>query len=139
MKSTSIISVVVLLVASATSGCFPFGGHQRTIIGDYRLEQWEDSETFYLHKRGQDDSARGGSIMDGTVIRIGWSPRYIVAERHSIFRGDPDGWMIIEVRSGTIIGAFPDADFRARPEARGIQVFKASEAWTKLWPRVARL
>jgi hypothetical protein len=114
------------------SGCFPGDGTQRTIVGDYRLHQWEDGTTYYLHKRGQDDSSQGGSIIGGTVIRIGWSSHYILAERHSIYRGDPDGWMIIDVQSGVISGPFSDADFRARPEAQGIQIYEVSEAWRKL-------
>lgn len=114
------------------SGCFSGDGQQSTIVGDYRLHKWEDDKTFYLHKRGQDDSSQGGSIIGGTVLRIGWNSHYILAERHSIFRGDADGWMIIDTQSDAISGPFSEADFRARPEAQGIQIYDASEAWGKL-------
>jgi len=110
------------------SGC----GQQHTIAGDYRLEQFEDGKTYYMHKRGQDDSSEGGSIIGGTVLQIGWSSRYILAERHSIYRGDADGWMIIDVQSGKMSGPFTETDFRVRPEANGIQIYQASEAWKKL-------
>jgi|SRR5580658_9968448 hypothetical protein len=122
----------LLLLLTVMSGCFPGDGQQRTIIGDYKLHQWEDGITYYLHKQGQDDSSQGGSIIGGTVLRIGWNSRYIVAERHSIFRGDADGWMIIDVQSGVISGPFSDSDFRARPEVKDIQIYDASEAWGKL-------
>ena len=123
---------LLLLLCFVMSGCFPGDGKQHTIVGDYKLHQWEDGKTYYLHKRGQDDSEQGGSIIGGTVIRIGWSSRYILVERHSIYRGDADGWMIIDVQSGTMSGPFKEADFRLRSEAIDIQIYDASEAWKKL-------
>lgn len=118
----------LLLLLLGLSGC----EQQHTIAGDYRLEQFEDGQTYYLHKRGQDDSSNGGSIIGGIVLRLGWSSRYIVAERQSIYRGDLDGWMIIDVQSGAMNGPFIEAEFRARPEAQGIQIFQVSEVWKKL-------
>lgn len=105
---------------------------ERAIAGAFRLEQWEDGRTYYLHKRGHDDSPQGGSIIGGTVLRFGWSNRFIVAERYSIFRGDPDGWMMIDVQSENITGPLTEADFKARPEAQGIQIYEVNEAWRKL-------
>jgi hypothetical protein len=105
---------------------------QHTIAGDYRLEQWKDGKTYYLHKRGQDDSSKGGSIIGGTVLRIGWSSHYILAERHSINRGDPDGWMIVDIESGAINGPYTEADLRTNLEAQGIQIYEVGEAWSRL-------
>jgi hypothetical protein len=127
---TPLVTLFSLMVVCV--GCFPGRGKQRTIAGDFRLEQWEDGSTFYLHKRGHDDSSEGGSIIGGTVVRIGWSSRYIVAQRHSIFRGDPDGWMIIDVQTGKITGPFTDTELQTRPEARGIATFPVSDAWRRL-------
>ena len=120
----SLLPLLVLLI----SGC----EQQHTIAGDYRLEQFEDGKTYYLHKRGHDDSPEGGSIIGGIVLRLGWSSRYILAERHSIYRGDPDGWMIIDVQSGAMTGPFAYTEFLARPEAHGIQVYQVDEAWKRL-------
>lgn len=119
---------LLLLLALFMAGC----GSERTVAGAFRLEQWEDGQKYYLHKRGHDDSSEGGSIIGGIVLRLGWSGRYIVAERHSIYRGDADGWMIIDVQSGAISGPFTETQFRVRPEAQGIQIYEASEAWKKL-------
>jgi hypothetical protein len=124
-----LVTAFSLLIVFLISGCFPGDGQQRTIVGDYRLHQWEDGQTYYLHKRGQDDSAQGGSIIGGTVVRIGWSSRYILVERHSIYRGDPDGWIIIDVQSGTMSGPFAEADLQAHPESKDIKIYGASEAW----------
>jgi len=111
---------------------FVFGGRERTVVGDYRLEQWEDFQTYYLHKRGHDDSAEGGSFIGGITLQIGWNKRYIVAERHSFYRGDPDGWMVIDVKTGNMAGPFTESEFRARPDSQGIQIYGAAEAWKKL-------
>src|SRR5437773_2051341 len=128
MQHMRLLPSLLLLLVLLVSGC----EQQHTIAGDYRLEQFEDGQTYYLHKRGHDDSSEGGSIIGGIVLRLGWSSRYIVAERHSIYRGDADGWMIIDVQSGAMSGPFTEAEFQARPEAQGIQVYQVSEAWKKL-------
>lgn len=120
----SLLCLPVLILA----GC----GNERTVAGSFQLELFEDGTTYYLHKRGIDDSAEGGSVIGGTVVRLGWNSRYIAAERHSIYRGDPDGWMIIDVQSGAIIGPFTDAEFRAKPETHGIQIYEVAEAWKRL-------
>lgn len=126
MKTLRVLSLLCL--TCFLSGC----GNERTIKGAFRLEQWEDGETYYLHRRSQDDSASGGGIIEGTVRRLGWNNRFILVDRHSNYRGDPDGWMIIDVRSEKIIGPFTDAELRARSEASGIQTYRINEAWKKL-------
>jgi hypothetical protein len=121
-------SFLMLFVVISMSGC----KQQHTVAGDYRLEQWEDGKTYYLHKRGHDDSSEGGSVIGGIVLRLGWSSRYILAERQSIYRGDADGWMIIDVQSGVMTGPFTEAVLRTHLEAQGIQTFEVNEAWKKL-------
>jgi hypothetical protein len=79
-----------------------------------------------------DDSLQGGSFIGGIVLRIGWNSRYVVAERYSFARGDPDGWMIIDVKTGGMTGPFPESEIEARPELQSIQIYGAAEAWKKL-------
>lgn len=119
---------LLYLVGLFLTGC----GNERTVAGAFRLELFEDGTTYYLHKRGHDDSKDGGSIIGGTVVRIGWSSGYILAQRHSIYRGDPEGWMIIDVQTGKITGPFSDAELQEHSEARGITTFPVSEAWRRL-------
>ncbi len=119
---------MVFLLASLLVGC----GRGRAIVGGYHLEQFHENNKFYLHKNGVDDTKMGGSILDGIVLKIGWNERFIVAERHSFYRGDPDGWMIIDVRSGTSAGPFKQSELRARAEVCGIEILPVSEAWEKL-------
>jgi len=130
MKRLLALLALVLALSVVFSGCFPFGVQQRKIAGDFSLEQWEDSTTYYLRKRGADNS--GGGVIEGTVDRIGWSERYIVVKRRSLFRGDPDGWMIIDLKSKVIVGPFSDADFSVRSQSKNIETFAPGEAWKKL-------
>jgi hypothetical protein len=122
-------ALAILLFA----GCMdqdPFGLSRRTVAGDYRLEQWEDFTTYYLVGGGPEQP--GGSALGGTVTHIGWNRRYVVARRHANFRGDGDGWMIVDVERRTVAGPFSDAELARRPEARGIVPVTASEAWDRL-------
>ena len=74
---------------------------------------------------------RTGAI-EGTVDRIGWSERYIAVKRRSLFRGDPDGWMIIDLKSKVIVGPLSDEDFGDRSQSKDIETFTPAEAWEKL-------
>jgi hypothetical protein len=112
------------------TGCFAFGERERTIAGKYRLVQWEDGTTYSLHAEGQDKP--GGGVLGGTVKRIGWNERYIIAWRFSNFRGDPDGWMIIDHQQSKMTGPFSDGGIAKRPELAGIVAMDPAEAWEKL-------
>jgi hypothetical protein len=84
-------SLAFLLVAVV--GC----SDTKSLPGNYKLERWEDNKTYYLlGPSKQSEDSKGGGLIDGTVIRLAWNGEIIGAERHSTFRGDPDGWMIID-------------------------------------------
>jgi hypothetical protein len=118
---------LLFLLAGVLVGC----GRGRAIVGGYRLEQFENNN-FYLHKDGVDDTKIGGSILEGIVLRLGWSEQFIVAERQAFYQGDPNGWMIVDVRSGAISGPFRETELRTRSDVHGIQIFSVNEAWKKL-------
>ncbi len=82
--------------------------------------------------RNPADPAGGGGVLEGTVERIGWTRERIVARRHSNFRGDPDGWMIVDVRCQTVAGPLSDSAFSASPDLSSIPIFSADSAWRRL-------
>jgi len=101
------------------------------MAGDYYLQRWEDGKTYYIEQAGQENT-QGGGVLGGTVEMIGWNDHYIVARRISNFRGDPDGWLVIDVKARTTKGPF-DADALAQlPEANGMKFLEPSAAWSKL-------
>lgn len=127
------VTAVVLLGAMALFlACMdqdPFGLSKRRIKGDFYLEEFE-GEIFYILQRGVDKA--GGGILDGTVDKIGWNDTCIVALRTSIFRGDPDGWMIINVKSKKLNGPFSESELDQMGILDNMRIYLAKNAWKKL-------
>jgi len=105
----------------------PLNLSQRTVIGAYRLERFESGK-FYLEKAGTNQD--GGGCIEGTVEAVGWTNGFIFAKRYSTFRGDPDGWMIIDVSKQAMNGPLSDTEFKEKyPD---VQTMLPEEAWKKL-------
>jgi len=122
---TKLISIIAIFVAFA--GC----SDTNTLPGGYKLERWEDGVTFYI--TGPDNSNQdGGGAIEGTVQRIAWNSKLIFAERYSTFRGDPDGWMIIDVESKEVSGPISDVEVEGLIKSHNLQVKTAQEAWSAL-------
>ena len=115
--------IALMIVLACATGC---DQTQRRIAGPYRLKEFEDR--FYLEKAGAAET--GGGCIDGTVQQIGWTNGLIFAKRHSTYRGDPDGWMVIDVAKQSIVGPLPEAEFRQRYPA--VQTLSPEDAWKKL-------
>jgi len=125
------IATTLLVVMVMMCGCFAFGPKSKDLPGDYLLVQWEDGKSYYIGERGE--KLQGGGVAGGTVERLGWDDRYIVAWRHSTFRGDPDGWMVIDTREHQVSGAWSDEELLRRsdetPALKAIKPLSVSEAW----------
>lgn len=106
----------------------PFRMAYRKIAGDYYLHRWEDGKTYYLEDKTQD---KPGGAIDGVVEEIGWNKNYIFVKRRSIFGGDKNGWMIIEIKNKKIrcplAGDTPNI-----PEAKDVSFMKPEKAWSVL-------
>lgn len=123
-----IVAFMMLLLCAA--GCMdqdPLNLSQRKVAGPYMLERFEGGK-FYLQKKGTNQD--GGGFIEGTVEEIGWTNGFIFAKRYATFRGDPDGWMIIDVAKQSIAGPLTDAEFKQRYS--GVQTFLPEDAWKKL-------
>jgi hypothetical protein len=105
----------------------PFNLSQRRVAGPYMLEDFQH-DTFYLRKKGSEQD--GGGCIEGTVEAIGWTNGFIYAKRYSTYRGDPDGWMIINVAKQSMIGPLSDAEFKQKYP--NVQTFRPEDAWRKL-------
>jgi hypothetical protein len=113
----------LLIVLVCAAACNP---NQRTVDGPYRLEPFEDK--FYLQKAGAEET--GGGSIQGTVEEIGWTNGFIFARRYATYRGDPDGWMIINVTKQSITGPLSEPEFRKKYP--GVQTLSPEVAWKKL-------
>lgn len=102
----------------------------KALPGGYSLERWEDGVTFYLDAPGERKD--GGGAIDGTVLEMGWNDTLIAAKRHAMFRGDGDGWMVIDIASGSIRGPITDAEFADIARRAKLTVLPARQAWERL-------
>ena len=120
--------IFVLLFAAGCMDQDPLNLSQRKVSGPYRLERFDSGTCYYLQKGGGE---RGGvGCLEGTVEQIGWTNGLIFAKRHACFRGDPDGWMIIDVSKQSMSGPLSEADFRGKyPD---VQTLPPEEAWKRL-------
>jgi hypothetical protein len=125
MKSLTTTALLLLLVA-----CFPFGGPSRSLPGPYELERSEGGDVYWINGPGGKTTA--GGVLEGSVEQIGWSDKYIIAYRHSTFRGDPDGWMVIDVKSRRIVGPLGEAELKQNRELQPIHAVAVAEAWKRL-------
>lgn len=129
MKKTLCRTVFAAALLSGLGGC----SDTKPLPGDYRLERWEDNKTFYLlGPAGSHVDGQGGGLVGGVVLRMAWNDELIGVERLSNFRGDPDGWMIIDIKSGKISGPFSTSDFDAVRNKYRLQVKDVGQAWNEL-------
>ena len=103
----------------------------KSLPGSYKLERLGDNKTYYLLGPSQQDG-EGGGLIDGTVLRLAWNDVVIGAERLSTFRGDPDGWMIIDIKSGKISGPISKLEFEIFLTKYQLQVKEVDQAWNEL-------
>jgi hypothetical protein len=120
----------LILVASAALSCDqdPFGMSRRRLVGQYRLQQWEDERTYYV--LGDSALGRGGDLA-GSVVFIGWNDRFIVAERRAM-AGGVLGWMLIDVQAKVVSGPLDSAALLARPALADIRLLSPDSAWRRL-------
>jgi hypothetical protein len=121
-----LVPVVFFVTAPACMGVFDiFNRSTKDLPAGYCLEL--DRE--FKHYRVQDCSGRrkveeGVGVLEGIVTDIGWNDRAIVAKRVASFGGDASGWMVIDVSTDQIEGAFSDQAIRGKlasdPRLKGI-------------------
>jgi hypothetical protein len=123
MNRYALLAILALLVTAC--------GLTKSMPGGYELEKWEDGTTFYLNAPGN-TTQNGGGAIEGTVQHIAWNSEIIAAERYANFRGDPDGWMIINVKTKEISGPLSETKFSELRSKANLQVKTAAEAWSAL-------
>ena len=84
MRGLSGVLLIVIL------GCDqdPLGCAVGKLPSGYRLLRWDGDQDYYLIGPGKDE---GGGVLDGTVVQIGWTDQFIVAQRHANFTATATG------------------------------------------------
>ncbi len=108
--------VVVACVALMlwVPGC---GSNRIPIAGSYYLEKFPENGLFYLRKRG-DDSV--GGVFDGHVLQIGANECVVVAYVRRLYRGDPDGWYVLQVPRAKVFGPLSASELQTICRAHDI-------------------
>ena len=122
--------VILTLACASLPGCIDQFIDCRKGAGSYCLMQWEDGQTYYLMD-GRGDDRPGGAI-DGVVRAIAWGPDLILVDRKPLFGGDPDGWLVIDVRKHTVQGPVTHAEATATIARRSLRSATAPAAWKQL-------
>ena len=107
----------------------PFGLLEKRIGTSYSLERFEGG-LYYLQRVGY--PSEGGGYIGGTVQAIGWTDKEIFVNRFSTSRADPDGWIVIDLRSDKLDGPFADEEFRSR--FPNVLLMSPADAWKRLGP-----
>ena len=129
MKAAAFIALSAMVLISCGRDLLHPGF--RKIEGAFYLLRWEDDKTYYVIEQGHlKDQELGGGELGGTVLRIGWNDRFIVAKRYATFRGDRDGWMVIDLATKRIDGPITDGEEAKR--FPGLDVMPPSAAWGSL-------
>jgi hypothetical protein len=131
IRITTSIVVMLLMGLSAACGHNPFQQTYKHIAGAFYLMRWEDGKTYYIVDESHlKDNEIGGGVLDGTALRLGWNDQYLVAKRYATFRGDQDGWMVIDLTSKKMAGPVGDSEEAKRfPD---LKLMSPSEAWDSL-------
>ena len=111
-------------------GCMdqnPLGLNTKELAGQYSLHQFEGG-LYYVTKPGDDG---GGGILEGTVLEIGWNNDIILAKRRANFRGDPDGWMVINIAKREVSGPISEEERRSNPQYSKIETVSPDVAWKR--------
>jgi hypothetical protein len=124
------LCLLLVAVAGAVASCnVQLACDCKKLPGGYTLERWEDGATYYLW--APNAPRDGVGVIDGTVVAIGWNDDIIVVKRYASFRGDGDGWMIVNIHTSTLEGPFSDAELEKRASGATLTVATAEQAFKR--------
>jgi len=119
-----------LIAAAAISfllcGCNP---SHRQLSGGYYLERFDEGGTsYYVGAPGK--ALDGGGVFDGTVQEIGWNKDWILARVRRIYRGDPDGWYLLNVKTGQIAGPLQSSELKTNSALSSIKTVQPATVFS---------
>jgi len=113
-------SIPVTVISLLLSGCNP---SHRQLSGHYYLDRFDEGGTsYYVGAPGK--ALDGGGVFDGTVQEVGWNKDWILARVKRIYRGDPDGWYLLNVKTGQITGPLQTSELKTNPALSNIKTLQ---------------
>ena len=107
----------------------------RPIVGGYYLYRFDAGGPPPLYYLGSADKAvgGGGGVLGGVILKVGWNRRLILAKVFKVYRGDPDGWYIVNVKSGKITGPLGQPTLNADLSRWHIKVIRPGALYAGWW------
>ena len=135
--STTASMALLASLAVATVGCSD--RESRKVAGGYCLDRMFEGDHYNLTSCWGHSGLTGltdNGPMDGTIAKLGWDSRYILAWRVALSRADPDGWMLLDVANDTLEPLITDTALAERknrsPEVARLVVHDVQTAWQLL-------
>jgi hypothetical protein len=95
------------------------------------LERFDEGGTYtsyYVGAPGK--SVNGGGVFDGTVQEIGWNEDWILVRVRRVYRGDPDGWYVLNVKTGQIAGPLQSSELKTNSAFSKIKTVQPSAVFS---------
>lgn len=122
MKCLRIISLALLF---SVLGC---SSQRVPVVGSYYLEKFSENGRFYMRQPG--DRSNGG-VFDGYLLYIGANEDVVIAYVKRLYRGDPDGWYTLDVKTGKVSRPLSESERNKLCNKNGI----ACESVDAIWAR----
>lgn len=127
-----LLKILTLLVFNLQLSCTdqdPFGQSTRDVAGSYKLQQWEDGQTYYLKGPSKISNEAHGAI-EGTVGEIGWNDDFILVWQNEC--GSGRGWRLINLSDNSVSILISKEDIENDSRTAGITTYPAKELWDDL-------
>lgn len=106
------IATAVIALALVVAGSLLFCGCQPSTVKltqGYRLERFDENGKYYVIAP---ENLPGGGVFDGTVEQIGWNQDWILARVTRLYQGDTNGWYVLDLKTGHVVGPIQESDLR---------------------------
>lgn len=122
MRCLVVICVALLLFIP---GC---GSQKVPVGGSYYLDKFSENGRFYMRQRG-DDSV--GGVFDRYVLQMGAKEDVVLAYIRRLYRGDCDGWYVLDVKWGKVSGPLSDSERQRICTLNGITCEPVEAFWDR--------
>jgi hypothetical protein len=115
-------SLATAAISFLLCGC---GQSHQQLSGGYYLERFDEGGTsYYVGSSGK--PVNGGGVFDGTVQEIGWNEDWILARVNRLYHGDTNGWYVLNVKTGQVLGPFQASEVKANSAFSNIKIVQPS-------------
>jgi len=119
-----LIAVAVTLTSGILVLCF-YDPNSKHLTSGYRRNLFE-GDTYYIDRPGERFASDGG-IFEGSVEELGWSDALIVAKVTRNYKGDLDGWYVLDVATRSVRGPITIEELNRDPVLSKIERYKSSD------------